>query len=72
VETAISGAGFWIHGPAVSGKNGFFDHLDDYDPYTSMVVLKSTIHPQMASAEFKYLFSGPFLPAIRILNPWPE
>jgi hypothetical protein len=55
----------------VSGKDGFCGHLDDYDPYASMVLLKSKIHPWMASAEFKYLCAGPFLRAIWILNLWP-
>jgi hypothetical protein len=48
----------------VSGKDGFWGHLDDHDPYTFMVALKSKIHPWMASAEFEYLFAGPFLATI--------
>jgi hypothetical protein len=56
----------------VGGKDGFCGHLDHYNPFASMVALKLKIHPQMASAKFKYLFAGPFLPAIWILNLWPH
>jgi hypothetical protein len=46
---------FSTHCPAMGGKGGFCPHFNAYDLYTSIVTLKSKIHPTMASAEFKYL-----------------
>jgi hypothetical protein len=43
--------GFSKHSPAVSGKDGFCPHLDAYT-CTSIVTLKSKIHPSKASATF--------------------
>jgi hypothetical protein len=61
--------GFSNHGPAVSGRDGCWSHLDAHDPCASNVTLKSKIHPWMASAEFKYLLAHLFLPGIWIFKP---